>query len=42
MFSGAAFAVKILAQMPVRGVKDAHKCSVAKKDGGIITFKDGK
>jgi hypothetical protein len=24
MFGGAAFAVKILAQMPVRGVKDAH------------------
>jgi hypothetical protein len=31
MFSGAAFAVKILTQMPVRGVKYAHNGSVAKK-----------
>lgn len=31
VFCRAAFAVKILAQMPVGGVKEAHKSSLAKK-----------
>ena len=31
MFSGAALAVEILAQMPVRRVKDAHKSSMTIK-----------
>ncbi len=31
MFSGPALAVKVLAEMPVRGVKDAHIGSMAKK-----------
>ena len=31
MFGRTAFAVKILAQVPVGGVKDAHKSSLAKK-----------
>ena len=31
MFGGAAFTVKVLSQMPVRGVKYAHNRSVAKK-----------
>jgi hypothetical protein len=41
MFGGAAFAVKILAQVPVRGVKDAHKYSLAKKHGRIIYMLSG-
>jgi hypothetical protein len=35
MFGGAAFAVKILAQMPVRGVKDAHKIPWRKSMAGL-------
>jgi trimethylamine:corrinoid methyltransferase-like protein len=31
VFGRAAFAVKILAQVPVGGVKEAHKSSLAKK-----------
>ncbi len=31
VFSGPALAVKVLAEMPVRGVKDAHIGSIAKK-----------
>ena len=31
MFGGATFAVKILPKVPVRGVKDAHSCSLEKK-----------
>ncbi|MNT60725.1 hypothetical protein D3C72_1983250 [compost metagenome] len=34
MFGGATFAVKILPQMPVRGVEYAHNSSMAKKGEG--------
>ena len=36
VFGGAALAVKILAKVPVRGVDDAHKYSLAKKHRRII------
>ncbi|CNU03197.1 Uncharacterised protein [Salmonella enterica subsp. enterica serovar Bovismorbificans] len=31
MLRGAAFTVEVLSQMPVRGVEDAHNCSMQKK-----------
>ncbi|MBP1521850.1 hypothetical protein IVW58_17985 [Salmonella enterica subsp. enterica serovar Worthington] len=36
MLRGAAFTVEILSQMPVRGVEDAHNCSMQKSVNGII------